>query len=617
MTSDITLELDHDGVRLVRDTVEVGAVRLEDPLFAAKLATLRKTLGNEEPLDVEVLLPGALVLFIETGEADEGEIEARAVERSGCTADELVIGQKALVAAAVERATLEEARDFVVAHGFNPASFAAQRTRDPENRIFFRLDPVPVPTFRSSRASTTDGASDDQGLDAGAHDVGGAAASAIEADRTDEPTTTGDDAPNEPASAPERAQPKMAIKAPEPPVTRASSEAEALTVFGARNQMVASRGFGPVLGLTAVLAVGVLLAVYSLIDAQRPDEVVVLDQSVERTLDPVAETTPDAPDDNVGAIDREASPDQVVRPPAKRPELETAAASSQAPPPGLSIGLALPQPSSPPASPPPSELAHPQEPEIAGVPGSFLPPPPPGTVFDMDDKGLVRPTEEGATTPTGIVVYTGPPSPSPPARTKGSAEIAPEPESSQDDASVAPEPAAPPLNGQLRPRPRPVLEPTAVANEDETLPADAPEDADDLVANAIASDVRDFDALAEQARSAASAATASLSATRAARPPPPEPEGQLNVAVQPSFPTRASVADRATISNGIKLDRVNLIGVYGSASDRRALIRLPTGRYLKVKVGDRVDGGRVAAIQASRVEYVKGGRTYSLTMPNG
>ncbi|ARE40058.1 Translation initiation factor 2 [Rhodovulum sp. P5] len=83
----------------------------------------------------------------------------------------------------------------------------------------------------------------------------------------------------------------------------------------------------------------------------------------------------------------------------------------------------------------------------------------------------------------------------------------------------------------------------------------------------------------------------------------------------PKIPTKASVAKQATLRNAINLNAVNLIGVYGSSSDRRALVRLPSGRYLKVKVGDRIDGGRVAAIGDDRVRYVKNGRNIVLDLP--
>jgi Tfp pilus assembly protein PilP len=77
------------------------------------------------------------------------------------------------------------------------------------------------------------------------------------------------------------------------------------------------------------------------------------------------------------------------------------------------------------------------------------------------------------------------------------------------------------------------------------------------------------------------------------------------------------VAREATVSNAINLRRVNLIGVYGTPSERRALVRLPNGRYQKVEVGDRFDGGRVSAIGDSELRYQKSGRNVVLTMPKG
>jgi Tfp pilus assembly protein PilP len=85
----------------------------------------------------------------------------------------------------------------------------------------------------------------------------------------------------------------------------------------------------------------------------------------------------------------------------------------------------------------------------------------------------------------------------------------------------------------------------------------------------------------------------------------------------PRLPTRTSVAKQATFVNAINLSKVNLIGIYGSASNRYALIRQPNGRYKKVKVGDNFDGGRVAAITTSEVRYQKSGKMVTLALPKG
>jgi type IV pilus biogenesis protein PilP len=82
----------------------------------------------------------------------------------------------------------------------------------------------------------------------------------------------------------------------------------------------------------------------------------------------------------------------------------------------------------------------------------------------------------------------------------------------------------------------------------------------------------------------------------------------------PSIPTSASVARQATVRNAINLNRINLIGVYSSGSQRRALVRLSTGRYVKVKVGDRIDGGRVRSIDKDALTYTKNGRDISIEL---
>jgi type IV pilus biogenesis protein PilP len=95
--------------------------------------------------------------------------------------------------------------------------------------------------------------------------------------------------------------------------------------------------------------------------------------------------------------------------------------------------------------------------------------------------------------------------------------------------------------------------------------------------------------------------------------PEPRPQDTPRLAI----PSSASVSRQATIEDAIRLNKINLVGVYGVPSDRRALIRLPSGRYVKVKVGDRVDGGTVASISDSALTYKKGSRVIALEMPKG
>jgi hypothetical protein len=78
-----------------------------------------------------------------------------------------------------------------------------------------------------------------------------------------------------------------------------------------------------------------------------------------------------------------------------------------------------------------------------------------------------------------------------------------------------------------------------------------------------------------------------------------------------------TVAKQATFVNAINLSKINLIGVYGTEGKRYALVRESSGRYKKVKVGDRIDGGQIAAITSNEVRYQKGGRMLTLAMPKG
>ena len=95
--------------------------------------------------------------------------------------------------------------------------------------------------------------------------------------------------------------------------------------------------------------------------------------------------------------------------------------------------------------------------------------------------------------------------------------------------------------------------------------------------------------------------------------PEPEPEVQAE-APAPTLPTNASVAKQATEKNAMSAKKVVLLGVFGTPTSRYAMIRLPSGRVKKVKVGDTVDGGRIAAITADSVKYQKGNRIITLTL---
>lgn len=117
---------------------------------------------------------------------------------------------------------------------------------------------------------------------------------------------------------------------------------------------------------------------------------------------------------------------------------------------------------------------------------------------------------------------------------------------------------------------------------------------------------------APQAKAAAS--KTQLASANLAPEPLDEPELESPA---PSLPTSASVAKQATTKNALPTNKVALLAVFGTPSTRFAMIRQGNGAVKKVKVGDALDGGKVAAITANSVQYQKGGRILTLSLPTG
>ncbi len=248
--------------------------------------------------------------------------------------------------------------------------------------------------------------------------------------------------------------------------------------------------------------------------------------------------------------------------------------------------------------------------------------PPPGMVFDLDARGLVRPSAEGTRAPSGHSVFTGLPPAVPPDRSPAPQEQ--EEATSEEAPGAVPEEALPEIRPEARPDDivesreraqlsglsrdeladiRPVLRP-ATAQEEATAANPASPATEQAVAASLVplGRPRNMAAIVEQA---------DATITQAAAAPAPQRS------VQPDIPSNTNVAREATVTNALNLRQTNLIGVYGTPDNRRALVRLPNGNYEKVKVGDRIDGGRVAAIGEAQLRYVKGGRSITLDMPRG
>ena len=392
-----------------------------------------------------------------------------------------------------------------------------------------------------------------------------------------------------------------------------------------------------------------------LADMQDPAELAAAntaEQLGEPTPDPAAPALSPAPET---AVDLAASTGTA---PASEPQDEILLAAMDAPP-NTPDPLALPQ---------------------ADARGDPLPaaqpaPPPFGTVYQFDADGLIRPTPEGIITPEGVLLIAGKPplvpaprpaeiaaqaallpalpaetalpvnpaliGKKPQARPEGLAPTAPD-----DDAAIAPglAPAADSRLAGLRPQARPTAvlaagEEARLASANASLAAQAESTAAETAAAEAATAGRSKMAVAisrkpePRPRDLSKSVEAAVAAAIRAPEPEPEPETAAKApekdaspeadnepetaSAAPSIPTRASVAKQATFKNAINLSKVNLIGVYGSDSNRHALIRQANGRFKKVQVGDKIDGGQIAAITATEVRYKKSGKMITLAMPKG
>ncbi|MBN2760540.1 MAG: hypothetical protein JXQ79_08575 [Rhodobacteraceae bacterium] len=227
----------------------------------------------------------------------------------------------------------------------------------------------------------------------------------------------------------------------------------------------------------------------------------------------------------------------------------------------------------------------------------------PETTLDpLDESNLVIDVTEGA------------PAITPPTRPEG---IAPEPvldapAEAAPDTSDTPESATDPDQASLTPPPGGVAL---------TLIAPAPRPAE--IAEQAAVQAEQFASATPQAVAASLRPSnrpsgfsqnvqRALAAARIRQVAPPAPEAQIVQAsaasVAPRIPSSASVSSAATQTRAINLRQINLLGVMGTPSARRALVRLDNGRVVTVQVGERLDGGQVTAIGDSELRYNKRGR---------
>lgn len=187
------------------------------------------------------------------------------------------------------------------------------------------------------------------------------------------------------------------------------------------------------------------------------------------------------------------------------------------------------------------------------------------------------------------------------------AEVAPA------DAPVVEMPTAPDLAstlaGIMADAPDPLAGATAQAVASVPRPGTRPQNFASVVSNQLGRQAR-----ASQPQAQAQGGGGSLQPEEQAES---EAEVASAAAAAPSGPTAASVAQAATFADVMALREMNLIGVYGQPGARRALVRMGNGRYLRVGVGDGLDGGQVTAIGDNALNYSRRGRTETLVIPGG
>lgn len=176
-----------------------------------------------------------------------------------------------------------------------------------------------------------------------------------------------------------------------------------------------------------------------------------------------------------------------------------------------------------------------------------------------------------------------------------------------DDSSAL----APPPGGVSIETLRPQRRPTDLVPPTETAAATATAvepDAEEVAAEAVATSLRPSARPGDLSARIQEALAAARTPAPAAAPAPVAAPAPQTAAAAPNIPTSASVAQQATQARAINLRRINLIGIFGTPTDRRALVRLSNGQVIRVQVGDTLDGGRVSAIGDEELRYVKNGR---------
>lgn len=674
MTPAFALDLALDGIRLLFKAeggwTVVGDVSLDSPEFDERLTALRTEAESLTPgqLTTELVIPPSQIRYTslprEPGQpVTEATLRPRLSGLTPLEPDELVFDWEVegdtIRLAVLDRTTLDEAEAFADGYGFRPVCFSARPSAEDFPRApdfgatsmadSFEPADVSPAVFASRRAvppPPAPPAADDEvrapapalSLDPSLRTDTGAARIARALDRPTAPETEADSLTLFALRG--KPEPGAETRAAETRLKIAAAVGLAAVVWLA---YFAIRGDGPS-DPAAVLPdtpPAVALQAPGLAPPETRDIAIAAPTEAAGATAPsapagpgVSPSAPDAPGALAEAVT--SPPDEMTD---EDPALRYAATGIWAEGPD-------------PASAPSGQATEPDELYIASIdpitrssdaialpaataltaearPTAPLPPPPAGTTFTFDENGHVIPTPEGAWTPDGLIVVRGSPALVPPPAPARPADLGLSPSETAaalPDRRPLPRPAGliernerATLGGltrselsRIRPEPRPdSAQATALAELD---PAAEPSGL--AIASSAAPRARPENFATRVATQRAVAAALAEAAAQA----PDEADDEPEIAAAspaPSIPTSASVARQATLANAIRLRDLNLIGVYGTEGNRRALVRLPSGRYVKVQVGDRLDGGQIAAIGRNQLRYVKGGRNITLNVPSG
>ncbi len=696
MKPDFALSLSHDDIALLHKSATewrmVGKADPASPRLGDELAAVIAAAGTLGPQGVfcKLIIPNDQIKFLKIAKpqvdpSQHMKVAAQALE--GTTpyrVDELAYdvcqSGECLSIAAVARETLAEAETFAVEHGFKPVSFVAQP--DPDD---FDGEPFFGKTEFSERFPTM--------ADKIAPNEPKGDATEIVQDRAQPELLTQRRVPTfrtassdgidtrgpgfeeprapletKPATAPDipRERPKPTDRGSKPQLAKPGIVRDVNAENNGHRGILLAVSAVCVLGLVAFLSNAMGINLFERITApppsaqftaplqpQVPGKIVARDNDADGVEQVSLESA--LSDEDVAVLDALSTPQlNVPAPRSDRTEDELRAA--------YAVTGIWPLAPDVPAPPPQNDLEDFYQTSIDPIEDNFdaiaLPalvtlghdvafpapaaPAPAGTRFNLDERGMVIPTDDGALNPDGVLVYAG----APPVRQPEKMQRIEAP--GEDLATrmrlADTRPKARPENliesneraalsgltraelGQFRPKSKPAsAQETALAAASASL---VPQDggstgaliqpqASDFVAptaRAVVVSLRpdqrpgNFEAVVSRAQTSVAAINASTTVTETRVTP------RINA---PQIPSSASVSREATVKNAINLRQVNLIGVYGKPSSRRALVRLENGRFQKVQVGDRIDGGRVSAISDSELRYQKSGRSIVLKMPKG